>query len=87
MIYECYDKNGKYLGYTHSKAEADEKLARANVEIMRREGASPIQVGMYIVEQKRKQEERAKRSKLVAKIWIALIIFAILINIIAAASK
>lgn len=87
MIYECYDKNGKYLGYTHSQAEADEKITRANVEIMRREGASPIQVGMYIVEQKRKQEERAKRSKLVAKIWIALIIFAILINIIAAASK
>lgn len=30
MFYECYDKYGRYLGYTHTQREANELIQRGN---------------------------------------------------------
>lgn len=78
MRYECYDKNGNYLGYTLSKIEANEKMTRANAEIMRREGVDPILITLYREKQRQEREEESKRQKRGGKIFLILVIITII---------
>ena len=69
MRYECYDKNGNYLGNTFSKIEANEKITRANAEIMRREGVNPLLITLYQEKQRQEREKEAARQKRGGKIF------------------
>ena len=79
MRYECYDKNGNYLGNTLSKIEANEKITRANAEIMRREGVNPLLITLYQEKQRQEREKEAARQKRGWKIFLILAILALIL--------
>ena len=78
MRYECYDKNVNYLGNTLSKIEANEKITRANAEIMRREGVNPLLITLYQEKQRQEREKEAARQKRGGKIFLILAIITII---------
>lgn len=86
MPYICEDKNGKYLGSTYSKTEAQNRVLRANVDAMRKEGVDPYLLARYEVEQRRQlQKEREKdykRTRTAFYIFLGVIIFIILTNLL-----
>ena len=79
MRYECYDKNGNYLGNTFSKIEANEQITRANAEIMRKEGVNPLLITLYQEKQRQEREKEAARQKRGGKIFLILATLALIL--------
>ena len=83
MHYTCYDKNGNYLGVAYTKTAANEIITNANIKIMQKEGVSPIIIAQYATTQKAKRENEYKKQSNGFAIFIGIIVFVILLNIIA----
>lgn len=82
MAYWCEDKNGKYLGHTYSKREAQDRILRANIKAMKEEGVDYRLIAYYEWEQRKRNkeilEQDYKKQKRAFYVFICFIILGLL---------
>lgn len=84
MFYECYDKNGNYIGRARTKIEASRMTEQANLRQMEKEGTSSLHRAMYSVKMEEKRKKEKESQAIWFKIFLAFIAITLLLNLIGA---
>ncbi len=82
MFYECYDKNGNYIGRTTSKTEASRMTEQANLRLMEKEGIPPMQRAIYSMKMEENRKKEKESQAIWFKIFLAFIAITLLLNLI-----
>lgn len=82
MFYECYDKNGNYIGRARTKTEANMMTEQANLRLMKKEGVSSLHRAMYSVKMKEKRKKEENNQAIGFKIFLFFIAISLLLSLI-----
>lgn len=87
MIYECYDKNGNYIGRARTKKEANMMTEQANLRLMEKEGVSSLHRAIYSVKMKEKRKKEEEKQVIIFYIFLAFMVIGLLFCLIGALSS